>query len=112
MPYTSERIRIDNTMLDRRRKLTPEQKEEIKEIYKKGTCGTRPIARQFGVSKATIQIIVNPQIAEKRKQYIKENWKKYQKYGFEHSQVIREHRRYKQRLFKEGKIQLEKVVEE
>ena len=57
MPYKSEKIRIDNTIYDRRRKLTEEQKEEIREIYSKGVCGTRPLARQFGVSKTTIQII-------------------------------------------------------
>lgn len=107
MPYLSEKIKIDNTMLDRRRKLTEEQKEQIKAIYKTGVCGTRPLAKQFGVSKTTIQIIVNPAIAERRKQYIKETWKKYQKYGKEHSAVIREHRRYKQKLFLEGKINKE-----
>ena len=104
MPFISSSIRIDNTMLDRRRKLTDEDKEEIRRIYATGVCGTRPLARKFGVSKATIQIIVNPEIAKKRKQYIKDNWKKYQKYGEEHAKVIREHRQYKQKLYLEGKI--------
>ena len=36
--------------------------------------------------------------------YKKDNWKKYQKYGAEHAEVVREHRRYKQKLFLEGKI--------
>lgn len=104
MPYISEKIKIEKTMLDRRRKLTEEQKEEIRAIYSTGVCGTRPLAKQFGVSRALIQVIVNPQIAEKKKQYVKENWKKYQKYGAEHAEVVREHRRYKQKLFLEGKI--------
>ena len=104
MPYVSEKIRIDNTMLDRRRKLTEEQKEEIRRIYATGVCGTRPLARQFGVSKKTIQIIVNPDIAERAKQYNKEHWKKYQVYGKEKADIIREHRRYKQQLYLEGKI--------
>lgn len=107
MPYISEKIRIDNTMLDRRRKLTEEDKEEIKRIYATGICGTRPLARKFGVSKTTIQIIVNPEIAKRRKQYVKDNWKKYQKYGKEHAEVIKEHRRYKQNLYLQGKIKKE-----
>ena len=32
MPFISSSIRIDNTMLDRRRKLTDEDKEEIRRI--------------------------------------------------------------------------------
>ena len=66
------------------------------------------MARKFGVSKATIQIIVNPEIAKRRKQYVKDNWKKYQKFGKEHAEVIREHRRYKQSLYLQGKIRKEK----
>ena len=81
MPYLSEKIKIEGTMLDRRRKLTEDEKQQIREIYKTGVCGTRPLAKQFGVSKSTIQIIVNPEIAARRKQYIKDNWKKYQTFG-------------------------------
>lgn len=110
MPYVSEKIRIDNTMLDRRRRLTEEQKEEIRRIYATGVCGTRPLARQFGVSRSLIQVIVNPQIAERKKQYVKDNWKKYQTYGKEHSEIIREHRKYKQKLYLEGKIKKEKTL--
>lgn len=76
MPYKSDKIKLSETQ-DRRRKLTKEQKEEIKAIYATGVCGTRPLAKQFGVSRKTIQIIVNPQIAEKTKQHIKEHWRDY-----------------------------------
>lgn len=104
MPYKSEKIKIEGTMLDRRRKLSEEQKEEIRRIYATGICGTRPLARQFGVSRSVIQVTVNPQIAERRKQYTKENWRKYQKFGEEHAKDIRETRKYKQKLYLEGKI--------
>ena len=66
MPYKSEKIKLAPHQ-DRRRKLTEEQKEEIRAIYKTGVCGTRPLAKQFGVSRSTIQVIVNPQIAERHK---------------------------------------------
>ena len=104
MPYKSEKIRIDNTMYDRRRKLTQEQKEEIRAIYLTGVCGQRPLARQFGVSRSTIQIIVNDEIAKRKKQYVKDNWKKYVADKEEHARVMKEHRHYKQKLYLENKI--------
>ena len=59
MPYKSEKIKLSETQ-DRRRKLTEKQKEEIRAIYATGVCGARPLAKQFGVSRKTIQVIVNP----------------------------------------------------
>lgn len=107
MPYKSEKIVIASTIFDRRRKLTDEQKEQIKKIYDSGVCGTRPLARQFGVSRSTIQVIVNDEIAKRKKQYVKDNWKKYVTDKEEHARVIREHRQYKQKLYLDKKIKLE-----
>ena len=59
MPYKSEKIPLHASQ-DRRRKLTEEQKSEILRIYESGVCGMRPLAKQFGVSRTTIQIIVRP----------------------------------------------------
>lgn len=103
MPYKSEKIRIENTMYDRRRKLTQEQKEEIRAIYSTGACGTRPLARQFGVSRSTIRVIVLPRVAEKQKQRIKEHWKDYVDRE-KLTKAVRELRRYKQKLYLENKI--------
>lgn len=103
MPYKSEKIKIQNTMYDRRRKLTEEQKEIIKSIYSTGVCGQRPLARQFGVSRSTIQVIVNDNIAEKKKQRIKEHWRDYTDRKML-TKAIRETRRYKQKLYLENKI--------
>lgn len=72
MPYKSEKIKLQGTQ-DRRRKLTDEQRIEIKRIYETGVCGTRPLAKQFGVSKRTIQLIVSPQCKETVQQYNKEH---------------------------------------
>ena len=66
MPYKAEKIKLSETQ-DRRRKLTEKQKEEIRAIYATGVCGARPLAKKFGVSRSTIQIIVNPKRAEKAK---------------------------------------------
>ena len=103
MPYKSEKIKLSETQ-DRRRKLTDEQKEEIKKIYAEGKCGTRPLAKQFGVSKTTIQIIVNPEIASKRKQYRKEHWQDYRPSKEEWAATMREHRHYKQELYLKGEL--------
>ena len=103
MPYNSEKIKLSETQ-DRRRKLTKEQKEEIKAIYATGVCGTRPLAKQFGVSRSLIQIIVNPSIAQKRKEYTKNNWAKYKATREERAEIQREHRRYKQELYVKGEL--------
>lgn len=103
MPYKSESIKL-NPSQDRRRKLTEEQKEEIRRIYKSGVCGTRPLAKQFGVSRSLIQVIVNPQIAERQKKYRKEHWRDYKQPKEKWAETIREHRRYKQELYLKGKL--------
>jgi ribosomal protein L19E len=108
MPYKSEKIKLDPSQ-DRRRKLTDEQKEEIKQIYKSGVCGTRPLAKQFGVSRRTIQFIVD----EEKKQRCAEQFKQRRKDGRykptkeEWARTVREHRRYKQKLYLNGELQEE-----
>lgn len=104
MPYKSEKIKIQGTMLDRRRKLTEEMKDIIRKEYATGLIGQRPLAKKYGVSRKLIQIIVNPEIAEKNRQRIKEHWRDYQKFGEEHNKEIANTRRYKQQLFLSGKI--------
>lgn len=103
MPYKSSSIRLSPEQ-DRRRKLTEEQKEEIRRIYESGVCGTRPLAKQFGVSRSLIQIIVNPSRAEAVKQRAKENWKNYRPPKEEWASTMREHRHYKQELYLNGKL--------
>lgn len=104
MPYKSEKIKIQGTMLDRRRKLSEETKEQIKKEYATGLIGQRPLAKKYGVSRKTIQIIVNPEIAEKSKQRIKEHWRDYQSFGDKHNEYAKNTRRYKHSLYLQGKI--------
>lgn len=103
MPYKSEKIKLDPTQ-DRRRKLTEEQKEEIRKIYATGVCGMRPLAKQFGVSRSLIQIIVNEKRAESVKQRMKEHWRDYKKPKEEWAAVVREHRHYKHNLYINGEL--------
>jgi DNA invertase Pin-like site-specific DNA recombinase len=104
MPFKSEKIKIQGTMFDRRRKLDEETKEIIRKEYNTGLIGQRPLAKKYGVSRSLIQVIVNPEIAEKKKQRIKEHWKDYQKFGEEHNKEIAKTRRYKHELFLSGKV--------
>ena len=98
MPYKSEKIKLPPNK-DRRRKLNKEKKEQIKAIYAEGGVGTRPLAKQFGVSRRTIQLIVNPEIKRKNDERIKEHWKDYRPTKEEWAATMREHRKYKQQLY-------------
>lgn len=108
MPYKSEKIPLQPNQ-DRRRKLTEEQKAEILRIYESGVCGMRPLAKQFGVSRTTIQIIVKPDKAARIKQRIKDHWRDYRPSNEEWAEIMREHRHYKQSLYVKGEL---KEVEE
>ena len=104
MPYKSSNIRLNETQ-DRRRRLTDEQKEEIRRIYAEGNCGTRPLAKQFGVSRSTIQVIVNPAIKQRHHDYSARHWRDYRPTKEEWAATMREHRRYKQNLYVKGELQ-------
>lgn len=103
MPYKSEKIKLKG-LQDRRKKLTDEQREEIKKLYSTGCYSLNGLAKRFEVSKKTILLIVNKDSAEKAKQYRKENWKEWQRTGEEWNEIVRKTRRYKQELYKEGKL--------
>lgn len=103
MPYNSEKLELPPNK-DRRRKLTDEQKEEIKRIYAEGKCGTRPLAKQFGVSRSTIQVIVNPAIKQRHHNYVKEHWRDYRPSKEEWAATMKEHRHYKQELYLKGEL--------
>lgn len=70
-------ISYNGSMLDGRRKLTIEQKEEIKKKYESGSYSWLSLAKMYNVSKITIGCIVNPSTLEKIAARIKKNWKKY-----------------------------------
>ena len=106
MPYVSEKIKLSETQ-DRRRKLTDAQKEEIRQIYAKGGIGAGTLAKQYGVSKSTVQIIVNPERAAKVKQRNKEHWRDYRPSNEDWAAIIREHRHYKQNLYLQGELKKE-----
>jgi DNA-binding XRE family transcriptional regulator len=103
MPYKSEKIKLKG-LQDRRKKLTDEQRKEIKELYGTGCYSLNGLAKVFGVSKKTILLIVNDESAKKAKQYRKEHWKEWQSTKEEHNEAIKKTRRYKQSLYQDGKL--------
>ena len=103
MPYKSEKIKLKG-LQDRRKRLTNEQRDTIKELYGTGFYSLNDLAKKFNVSKKTILLIVNKDSAEKARQYRKEHWKEWQRKGQEHNEAIRKTRAYKHELYKEGKL--------
>ena len=106
MPYKSESIKLQG-LQDRRRKLVEEDRITISELYATGNWSLNKLAKQFEVSKKTILLIVNPESAEKAKQYRKDNWREFQRPKEERTRATREHRRYKQSLYVSGKLKIE-----
>lgn len=105
MPFKSDNIPINNEQLDRRAKLTVEQKEEIKALYETGGYSLRKLGTMYKVDKRTIQFIVSPEKLERAKQQYKERRKDGRYYNKDtHKEAIKAHRKYKHELYKSGEI--------
>ena len=110
MPYKSEKIKLQG-LQDRRKKLTDQQREEIKELYGTGLFSLNDLAKRFEVSKKTVLLIVNKESAENAKRYRKENWKEWKGTKEEHKEAIKRTRRYKQDLYIKGELKEDKQEE-
>lgn len=104
MPYKHETNHIKLTGLqDRRRKLTEEQYIEIREKREQGKS-LMYLAREYGVSKKLILLIVNPESKQKQDEYIKNHWREFRQSQEYCTKATRETRRYKQELMMSGKL--------
>lgn len=110
MPYKSEKIKIEGTKFDRRKKLDDEDKKLIKWLREEEKISYQKLANQFNVSKRLIIFICKPETLEACKKRRKERGgsKIYYKKE-EQTEAVREHRRYKQKLFLEKKITLKNL---
>lgn len=106
MPYKSEKIKIKGTELDRRRKLTDDQKDYIRWLREEEGLSQRQLAEMFGVSRRLITFILDPEKDKKNKERLKrlkqEGRYKYSKEQW--AEVMKEHRHYKEKLHKDGFI--------
>jgi len=91
---------------DRRRKLTDEQKEEIKLLYSTGNYSQQRLAIKFGVGHDTIHRIVNPDAERRRKEYSVKHWRKYRPTPEKNKMAIMKHLKYKQSLIDNGNIEV------
>lgn len=105
MPFKSEHIKLPK-QYDRRIKLTDAQRDEIKEKYASGVCSQRSLAREYNVSRRLISFIVDPEKYEISKEQFKERRKdgRYNPDKELRNKIQKEHRRYKQGLYIEGKL--------
>lgn len=105
MPYKSESIKLPKEF-DRRIKLTEQQRQEIYIRYHSSTVGTRPLAKEYGVSRTLIMDIVNPERACYRREQARRRRAdgRYKPTKEKWNETMREHRRYKQKLYTDGLI--------
>lgn len=105
MPYKAEKIKLPRE-LDRRVKLSDEQREEIKHKYSTGMYSQRALAAEYGVSRRLIQFTIDEDKAQRASELLKERRKdgRYKPTKEEWSATVREHRRYKNELYKAGQI--------
>ena len=103
MPFKSDTIKLPPEY-DRRRKLSDEQKDEIKHKYETGFYSLMKLAREYNVSKKLILLIVNPESKRKSDERAKEHWRDYIPSKEEAARIKREWRQYKHGLHQMGII--------
>lgn len=99
MPYISEKIKLPRN-LDRRVKITEEDKEVIKELFTQRVA-IRQIARMFPhISRRSIQFIIYPERLKALQSYQIETKHHLKYYDTQKNTVyMRRHRQYKQKLY-------------
>jgi len=100
MPYKTEKQKLPPE-LDRRRKLSDEQKDEIRHKYATGYYSLNGLAKEYGVSKKLVLLMVNPESKRKNDEHIKNHWKDYVPSKEERNAIMKEHRAYKYKVLKE-----------
>jgi DNA-binding XRE family transcriptional regulator len=105
MPRISDTIAINNETLDRRVKLTAEDKELVKLLREEEQISYQKLANRFGVSKRLIIFICKPESKIKDlENRAKRGGSKFYYDRESHSTSIKEHRDYKKSLFSQGLI--------
>lgn len=107
MPFKAEKACLAGTDYDRRKKLTPEQRDEIIKLYPT-VQSQRKLAAMFGVSRRLITFILDPEKAEENRKRLKERKDEghYKPSKEKWAAVMREHRQYKNNLYKCGRISI------
>jgi hypothetical protein len=105
MPRKSDNICINNELLDRRVKLTKDDKDLIAYLREEDGTSYQKLANRFNVSKRTIIFICKPKTLKVMLECRKKRGGSAFYYNKEaHAISIREHREYKKELFNKGLI--------
>jgi len=105
MPRISDTIAINNEKLDRRVKLTAEDKELVIWLREEEQISYQKLANRFGVSKRLIIFICKPESKVKDLEIIaKRGGSKIYYDRTSHNASIKEHTDYKKELFSQGLI--------
>jgi hypothetical protein len=103
MPYKFDKVPINNPKLDKRVKLTEDDKKNIVADYETGVISINGLAKKYGVSKRTIQFTLFPERKEKAKQLYKERRKDGRYYDKDkHNEYMKNHREHKKELWNNG----------
>lgn len=90
-------LKYEDEMQDGRRKLSEEQRLEIKKLYATGNWSWRTLAKKYEVNKGTIGLIVSKVRLATFRAYSKGRWKIYYDKG-EHNKAIKKYRDKKRKL--------------
>lgn len=89
-------IRYEDEKDDGRKKLTSQQKEEIKRLFA-DSKNEKELAIQFGVAISTIKYIVDPKYRAQKSEKAKLTWRKYYDKK-KHAENMRKYRAKKRKL--------------
>jgi hypothetical protein len=105
MPRISDTVAINNEKLDRRVKLTTEDKELVKWLREEEQISYQKLANRFGVSKRLIIFICKPETKIKDlDNRAKRGGSKIYYDRESHNASMKDHRDYKKELFSQGLI--------
>jgi hypothetical protein len=105
MPRISDTIAINNEKLDRRVKLTAEDKELVIWLREEEQISYQKLANRFGVSKRLIIFICKPETKVKELENRAKRGGSKLYYNTENHRIyMKEHRDYKKELFSQGLI--------
>jgi len=105
MPRISDNVNINNEKLDRRVKLTAQDKELVVWLREEEQISYQKLANRFGVSKRLIIFICKPETKIKDlENRAKRGGSKIYYDRESHNASMKDHRNYKKELFSQGLI--------
>lgn len=105
MPSKVDKVIIGDKELDRRVKLTEEERKRIPIEYAKGDTSYSKLAKKYGVSKKLIMMVVDPEKEKRNKEQFKIRQSDGRYYNKDkHREYMKNHRNYKKELSEKNLI--------